>query len=73
MHEDEHVQTYNHPQTLLLPLRLHLIPISRTTIDRLDKVPPRITFPTNPPLSIMVSLKFDDCGKRVTLPHQLES
>jgi hypothetical protein len=58
MHEDEHMQIYNHPETSLLSLRLHLIPISRTSIDRLDKVPSRITFPTDPPFSIVVRLKL---------------
>jgi hypothetical protein len=69
MHEDEHMQIYNHSETSLLSLSLHLIPVSRTPIDRLDKVTPRITFPTNPPFSIVVRLKFNNRSEGITLPH----
>lgn len=48
-------------------VHLLLILDPSTPINSLDIIPPRITFPANPPLGIMVCGKFDNRRKRVAL------
>jgi len=56
-----------------LASQVHLISVPRTSIDCLDKVSPRITFPANPSLSIMMGLKLDNSSKRVALKVSFNS